>query len=56
MPIATQVLEEFRSLFEGKPYLHRDSSLGDRVAVKLYEDLLTLAKSQRLSELPCGSV
>ena len=48
MPVATQVLEEFRSLFEGKPYLHRDSSLGDRVAVKLYEDLLTLAKSQRL--------
>ena len=50
MPVATQVLEEFRDLFAGKRYLHRDSSLGDRVAVRLYEDLLTLGKSRRLVE------
>src|SRR5579864_4494574 len=44
------VLLVFRSLFEGRPYFHRDSSLGDRVASYLYEDLYSLNKSQRLHE------
>ena len=33
------VLEEFRRLFEGTKYRHRDSSLGNRIARQLYEDL-----------------
>ena len=44
------VLRVFRSLFEGQPYLHRDSSLGDRVASYLYEDLYTLNKSAKLHD------
>jgi hypothetical protein len=44
------LLREFRSLFESKTYLHRDSSLGDRVAGCLYEDLYALAKSTKLRE------
>jgi len=44
------LLRAFRSLFEGRPYLHRDSSLGDRVASYLYEDLYNLGKSARLHE------
>jgi hypothetical protein len=42
------VLRVFRSLFEGQSYLHRDSSLGDRVASYLYEDLYSLGKSTKL--------
>ncbi len=44
------VLRIFRSLFQGRPYLHRDSSLGDRVASYLYEDLYSLGKSAKLRE------
>jgi hypothetical protein len=44
------VLRVFRSLFEGRPYLHRNSSLGDRVASYLYEDLYTLGISPKLRE------
>jgi hypothetical protein len=44
------VLRIFRSLFEGHPYLHRDSSLGDRVASYLYEDRYSLGKSTKLLE------
>ncbi len=42
------VLRVFRSLFEGRPYFHRDSSLGDRVASYIYEDLYQLSKSAEL--------
>lgn len=42
------LLRAFRALFEGKIYYHRDSSLGDRVASYLYEDLRTLNKSKKL--------
>lgn len=44
------LLSTFRQLFQGKPYLHRDSSLGDRVASCLYEDLYALARSVLLKE------
>jgi hypothetical protein len=44
------VLRTFRSLFEGCPYLHRDSSLGDRVASYLYEDIYHLGISTKLLE------
>lgn len=39
------LLRAFRELFQGTRYLHRDSSLGDRVASYLYEDLYILNKS-----------
>jgi hypothetical protein len=44
------LLETFRGLFDGQKYKHRDSSLGDLVASKLYEDLAGLAKSEKLVE------
>src|SRR5438132_1549323 len=44
------LLKTFRGLFEGNQYLHRKSNLGDFVASRLYEDLVTLNKSARLTE------
>lgn len=44
------LLKAFRGLFEGNVYLHRKSNLGDFVASKLYEDLITLNKSEKLSQ------
>ena len=44
------LLRTFRGLFEGKPYLHRKSNLGDLVASYLYEDLMTINKSSKLVE------
>jgi len=45
-----RLLAEFRGLFDGRKYLHRDSSRGDWVAYHLYEDLFTLGKSSVLVE------
>ena len=45
-----RLLAEFRGLFDGKKYLHRDSSRGDWVAHHLYEDLVSLGKSKLLAE------
>ncbi|MDP9253652.1 MAG: hypothetical protein M3O66_01730 [Verrucomicrobiota bacterium] len=44
------LLRTFRGLFEGKPYLHRKSNLGDLVASQLYEDLVAINKSTKLLE------
>jgi hypothetical protein len=44
------LLKGFRELFEGTRYKHRDSSLGDRVASYLYEDLVAVSKSARLAD------
>jgi hypothetical protein len=41
---------EFKGLFDGKKYLHRDSSRGDWVAHHLYEDLVSLGKSKLLAD------
>ena len=41
-----RLLDRFRALFEGHRYLHRNSTLGDSVAIELYEDLLNLGKSE----------
>jgi hypothetical protein len=41
-----RLLAEFRGLFEGRKYIHRDSSRGDWVAHHIYEDLFTLGKSR----------
>lgn len=42
-----QLLNAFRGLFEGQAYLHRRSNLGDLVAMHLYEDLHSLARSKK---------
>lgn len=45
--MAYRLLTAFRSLFEGHPYLHRRSNLGDFVALHLYEDLFALSRSAK---------
>jgi hypothetical protein len=45
-----RLLTEFRRLFEGKIYKHRDSSQGDFVAMHLYEDLIAIDRSPKLIE------
>jgi len=49
-PTNYALLNTFRELFEGTAYLHRNSSLGDKVAGCLYEDLYQLNKSSKLRE------
>jgi hypothetical protein len=48
--VSYRLLTEFQHLFEGKPYLHRNSSLGDFVAMHLYEDLVKLRRSPKLNQ------
>jgi hypothetical protein len=45
-----RLLTEFRRLFEGKIYKHRASNQGDFVAMHLYEDLITINRSPKLTE------
>lgn len=49
-PTNYALLNTFLKLFEGTAYLHRNSSLGDKVAGCLYEDLYQLNKSSKLRE------
>jgi hypothetical protein len=49
-PSADALLQSFRRVFENRKYLHRHSTVGDTVASCLFEDLLTLGKSQKLVE------
>src|SRR5947207_4287655 len=44
-----KLLSTFADLFLGKKYKHRNSGLGDIVASQLYEDLVLLNKSERLT-------
>ena len=44
-----QLLDRFRSLFEGVRYRHRDSSLGDSVAWCLPEDIYALNRSAKFN-------
>jgi hypothetical protein len=43
-----RLLNRFRALFDGTKYIHRNSNLGDLVAVEFFEDLMTLGKSSKL--------
>jgi hypothetical protein len=45
-----KLLDAFEATFKGKRYIHRDSSLGDFVAMHLYEDLFKIAKSRLLTK------
>lgn len=49
-PLEYRLPTEFRRLFEGKIYKHRDSSQGDFVAMHLFEDLITVNQSPKLIE------
>jgi hypothetical protein len=48
--LSYRLLDAFAATFQGKRYIHRDSSLGDFVAMHLYEDLCTVAKSRLLTK------
>ncbi len=43
-----RLLKTFQGLFEGTKYLHRQSNLGDMVAIEFYEDLVAIGKSAKL--------
>lgn len=43
-----RLLEKFKNVFEGTRYKHRDSSIGDSIAIEFYEDLINLQKSPEL--------
>jgi hypothetical protein len=43
------MLREFEKLFEGRIYRHRSSNQGDWVAMHLYEDLLAIGRSAKLT-------
>lgn len=45
-----RLLAEFEKLFASRRYLHRNSSLGDFVALHLYEDLLAVNRSALLNQ------
>jgi hypothetical protein len=44
-----RLLTEFRRIFDGKPYKHRASNQGDFVAMHLYEDLVAVGRSSKLT-------
>lgn len=45
-----RLLTEFQRLFEGKIYKHRSSNQGDFVASHLYEDLIAIHRSPKLTD------
>ena len=45
-----RLLERFRQTFLGHPYIHRNSSLGNRIGRELFEDLVTHGKSARYAK------
>ncbi len=49
-PADYSLLTQFRNLFEGQPYLHRNSSQGDKAVRFLYEDLRKLDRSKLLNQ------
>lgn len=45
-----RLLDKFRDTFNGRVYNHRVSTLGDDIALELYEDILDLDRSLLLSQ------
>lgn len=43
-----KLLQAFSETFRGKVYQHRDSTIGNKIAVYLYEDLYDLGRSRKL--------
>jgi hypothetical protein len=50
MTTGYRLLDAFEQTFRGAKYRHRNSTLGDAIAVHLYEDLLNLELSSNLAE------
>lgn len=46
----TQLLDAFAALFRGRPYIHRNQTLGNFVAAHLFEDLVALGRSTLLHQ------
>jgi hypothetical protein len=44
-----RLLETFRGVFYNTKYSHRNSNLGDLIAIEFFEDLVTLGKSAKLT-------
>lgn len=44
---AFRLLTKFETTFEGQPYLHRNSQLGNRIADYLFDDLYELDAASR---------
>ena len=42
-----RLLDAFEGLFDGQPYFHRRSNLGDLVALQLFEDLYEVRRSNK---------
>ncbi len=53
--MAYKLLEEFRKLFEGTKYNHRNSTLGDHLASFLFEDLYDLGRSSKFQSAVSSS-
>ena len=49
-PSDYRLLSEFERLFSGRVYKHRVSNQGDVIAVHLYEDLVTINRSPKLTD------
>ena len=45
-----RLLDAFMGLFDGQPYLHRRSNLGDHVALQLFEDLYQVHLSRKYAD------
>lgn len=50
MSTGYRLLDAFEATFNSVKYRHRDSTLGDLIAVHLYEDLLALELSENLAQ------
>lgn len=48
--MSIRLLEAFKAAFQGKQYLHRNQTIGNFVASHLYEDLVELGRSQKISD------
>jgi hypothetical protein len=44
-----RALSFFQGLFEGRAYLHRASTHGDKIALEVFEDLYALARSTKFN-------
>lgn len=42
-----ELLDRFRAVFDGVVYIHRKSTIGDHVAVELFEDLYNIKRSAK---------
>ena len=45
-----RLLDAFKGLFDGQPYLHRKSNLGDLVALQFFEDLYEVRRSRKYAD------